>query len=110
MENMVNSASGRAQRPEIWIARAVRHPLHIPLRYRLQGQEVWSPGETVNLSESGVLFSSAEMLEVNSRVEITFQTSGVPLLKSSKRFAYVVRRILNNWPETQPVFGARFCS
>ena len=76
MENMVNSASGRAQRPEIWIERAVRHPLHIPLRYRLEGLEDWSPGETVNLSESGVLFSSAEMLEVNSRVEITFQTSG----------------------------------
>ena len=110
MENMVNSASGRAQRPEIWIERAVRHPLQLPLRYRLEGQEDWSPGETMNLSESGVLFSSAQMLEVNSKVEITFQTTGVPLLKSSKRSAYVVRRVLNNWPETQPIFGARFSS
>ena len=110
MENMVNSASGRAQRPEIWIQRAVRHPLQLPLRYRLEGQEDWSPGETMNLSESGVLFSSAQMLEVNSKVEITFQTTGVPLLKSSKRSAYVVRRVLNNWPETQPIFGARFSS
>lgn len=108
--NMVNSATGRAQRPDLWVQRAIRHPLQIPLRYRLEGQEEWSSGETLNLSESGLLFSSGQMLEVNSRVEITFQTSGTPLLKSSQRVAHVVRRVLNNWPETRPVFGARFLS
>jgi len=108
--DMVNSATGRAQRPDLWVKRSVRHPLQIPLRYRMEGQEEWSPGETLNMSETGVLFSSGEMLEVNARVEFTFQTSGDPLLKSSRRFAHVVRRVLNNWPETRPVFGARFCS
>jgi len=29
---MVNSATGRAQRPDLWVKRAVRHPLQIPLR------------------------------------------------------------------------------
>lgn len=92
----------------MWVERAERHALQIPLRYRLEGQEEWSPGETVNLSESGILFSSESMLEINDRLEITFQTSGVPLLSSSTRLARVVRRILNSWPETRPIFGARF--
>ena len=94
----------------MWVERAERHALQIPLRYRIEGEQEWSPGETVNLSESGVLFSSEAMLEVDDRVEITFQTSGAPLLSSSTRLARVVRRILNNWPETRPVIAARFHS
>jgi PilZ domain len=91
-----------------WVERAARHDLRLPLRYRLEGQKDWRPGETINMSESGVLFSTNEMLEVDARVEITFQTSGIPLLQSSTRAALVVRRILSNWPETRLVFGARF--
>lgn len=94
----------------MWVERAERHALQIPLRYRLEGQQEWSPGETVNLSESGILFSSESLLEINDRLEITFQTSGTPLLSSSTRLARVVRRVLNNWPETRLAFGARFHS
>jgi hypothetical protein len=89
--------------------RAERHALRIPLRYRLEGEQEWSAGETINMSESGVLFSSGTMLDVDTRVEITFQTEGIPALRSSTRVAQVVRRTLISWPETQPVFGARFC-
>jgi hypothetical protein len=78
------------------------------LRYRLEGQDEWRPGETINMSESGVLFSANEMLEVDDRVEITFQTLSSPLLQSSTRAALVVRRMLSNWPETRLIFGARF--
>src|SRR5215472_5819850 len=53
--------------------RAVRHELHIPLRYRLEGGQEWRPGEAINMSESGLLFSSNEMLEVDARIQITFQ-------------------------------------
>lgn len=88
--------------------RALRHQMQLPLRYRIEGQEEWSAGETLNLSESGLLFSSDDILEINTRVEITFQTMGAPMLQSSTRIADVVRRVLNNWPETRPVFGARF--
>ncbi len=88
----------------------MRHELRIPLRYRLEGQEDWSEGETINMSESGILFSSNEMLEVQARLEITFQTTGSPLLQSSTRQALVVRRTLANWPETRLIFGARFRS
>jgi hypothetical protein len=91
-----------------WVDRAARHELRIPLRYRLGGQEEWRPGETLNISESGLLFSSNEMLEVDSNLEITFQTMGIPLLHSSTRQALVVRRMLSNWPETRLIFGAKF--
>ena len=102
-----SNATGEARER---VERAVRHALQIPLRYRIEGQEDWSKGETVNLSESGILFSSESLLEVDTRLEITFQTTGVPLLSSSTRLARVVRRVLSNWPETRPAVGAKFHS
>ena len=105
-----SNVSVGTREPRDWIDRAERHQLHLPLRYRLPGQQEWSAGETVNLSESGLLFSSEAMLELNTRLEITFQTSGTPMLNSSTRLAQVVRRVLSNWPETRPAFGARFHS
>jgi PilZ domain len=90
--------------------RALRHELHIPLRYRLEGQTDWSKGEAINMSESGLLFSSDELLEIDTKVQITFQSIDTPQMQSSTRLARVVRRILTNWPETRVKFGARFCS
>jgi len=101
----VASRQGRSM-----VDRATRHELRVPLRYRRTGQEDWCAGETINMSESGLLFSSNELLEVDARLEITFQTSGIPLLERSTRHAQVVRRTLNNWPETRLIFAARFCS
>src|SRR6185437_16570603 len=92
------------------IDRATRHILRVPLRYRLAGHEDWSLGETINMSESGLLFSSDHLLEIDDRLEITFQTQGPLLLERSMRQAQVVRRTLNNWPETRLVFAARYCS
>lgn len=106
-EDRPKQGKGSSSR-ERWVARAQRHELRIPFRYRLQGQEDWCPGETINISKSGLLFSSEKMLEVDAKLEIIFQTSGVALLHSSTHSAQVVRRILSNWPETRVVFGARF--
>lgn len=101
--------AGKArQRP--LVERAVRRDLRLPLRYRVAGGEDWRPGETINISESGLLFTSNELLDVDSSVEITFQTKGAPLLQSSTRQAMVVRRTLANWPETRLIFGAKFRS
>ena len=94
--------------PRQWIPRAPRHELRLPLRYRLEGKKDWSPGEGINISKSGLLFSSNEMLEVAARLEIIFQASGAALLSSSTRKALVVRRMLSNWPETRALFGVRF--
>ncbi|HEY2232853.1 MAG TPA: PilZ domain-containing protein [Candidatus Angelobacter sp.] len=90
--------------------RAIRHELNIPLRYRLEGQDDWATGEALNMSESGLLFTSDQLLEVDSKVQITFQSIDTPQVKSSTRLARVVRRTLSNWPETRVKFGARFCS
>jgi hypothetical protein len=94
-----------------WVDRALRHNLRLPMRYRREGEgeEAWRLAETLNISESGLLFSSDEILEVDDRVEVTFQTSGALLLQSSTRQTVVVRRVLNSWPETRLLFGARFC-
>ncbi len=91
-------------------SRAVRHELNIPLRYRLEGQDDWAIGEALNMSESGLLFTSDKLLEIDSKVQITFQSIDTPQVKSSTRLARVVRRTLSNWPETRVKFGARFCS
>lgn len=90
------------------MGRAERRELRLPIRYRRLGQEEWHSGETINISESGLLFSSNELLEVESRLEITFQTLGTPLLQSSTRLALIVRRVLSTWPETRFYFGAQF--
>ena len=91
-------------------SRAVRHELNIPLRYRMEGQDDWAIGEAINMSESGLLFTSDQLLEIDSKVQITFQSIDTPQVKSSTRLARVVRRTLSNWPETRVKFGARFCS
>jgi hypothetical protein len=104
------SVSQENQASRTLVERAMRHELRIPLRYRLEGDPDWSPGEAINMSESGILFSSDKLLEVDSRLEITFQTLGSPMLQSSTRQAMVVRRTLVNWPDTRLIFGARFRS
>jgi hypothetical protein len=93
---------------ERWVARAARHDLRLPIRYRLAGQTDWHSGETINISKSGVLFSSNQLLELDAQLEIVFQSSGIALPHSSRHRALVVRRLLSNWPETRVIFGARF--
>jgi PilZ domain len=110
MNSIPADARPEPSQPTRRVDRAQRYSLQVPLRYRLVGQQDWSTGETINLSESGILFSTENLLEINARLEITFQTTGNPLLSSSTRLAQVVRRVLINWPETRPAFGTRFCS
>jgi len=100
--------SNKSQKQNRRMERATRHDLRLPLRYRLDGQEDWSPGETINISRSGILFYSNEVLEVDTRVEIVFDASGVGPVHSNTQRALVVRRMLSNWPETRPILGARF--
>ena len=98
------------EEPQSMGGRALRHELNIPMRYRLEGQEDWSSGQAINMSESGLLFISDHLLEIHDRVQVTFQNKDVPEMKSSTRVGRVVRRILSNWPETRVKFGIRFCS
>jgi PAS domain S-box-containing protein len=50
--------------------RARRFNLHLPLRYRLVGEQRWLQGTTENISRSGLLFQAEEMLQPNAQLEI----------------------------------------
>ena len=50
--------------------RAQRFNLHLPLRYRLLGEDDWRQGTTENISRSGMLFRGEEMLQLNAQLEI----------------------------------------
>jgi PAS domain S-box-containing protein len=50
--------------------RAQRFQLHLPLRYRRLGETEWHVGTTENISRSGLLFQSDDVLQPNSQLEI----------------------------------------
>jgi PAS domain S-box-containing protein len=59
-----------AQALEIPTSRAQRFQLRLPLRYRRLGEKGWHEGTTENISRSGMLFKSDEMLQPHSQLEI----------------------------------------
>jgi PAS domain S-box-containing protein len=50
--------------------RAQRFQLRLPLRYRRVGETQWHVGTTENISRSGMLFHTDDVLEPNSQLEI----------------------------------------
>ena len=50
--------------------RAQRFQLHLPLRYRRLGEKSWHEGTTENISRSGMLFKTDEVLQPSSQLEI----------------------------------------
>jgi PAS domain S-box-containing protein len=50
--------------------RAQRFNLHLPLKYRLLGEDDWRDGTTENISRSGLLFRAEETVAPNAQVEI----------------------------------------
>jgi DNA-binding response OmpR family regulator len=50
--------------------RAQRFQLHLPLRYRRLGETQWHVGKTENISRSGLLFQTDDVLQPNSQLEI----------------------------------------
>jgi hypothetical protein len=55
------------------IPRADRLNLHVPITYRVSGDDHWFQGRIVNISESGVLFEPTE-LQAGMPVELIFST------------------------------------
>jgi len=51
-------------------SRAQRFQLHLPLRYRRLGETQWHVGKTENISRSGMLFQTDDVLQPNSQLEI----------------------------------------
>ena len=55
---------------EVPSTRAQRFQLHLPLRYRRVGESNWHEGTTENISRSGMLFKTEEVLQPSSQLEI----------------------------------------
>jgi hypothetical protein len=104
------SVANQARPERLYVDRADRREFRTPVRFRRVGSTEWLMGETINLSETGLLFTSDVLFEVDTRLEITFQTSGTPLIPRSTRVARIVRRTLSNWPETRIIFAVAYCS
>lgn len=60
--------------------RTQRFALHVPMRYRINGETAWRQGKTENVSQTGVLFSAERLLRVNTPVEVKFQMILLPPL------------------------------
>ena len=58
------------QEERTFVPRAERFPIRTPLRYRESGQAAWSEGTTVNISRSGVLFSSQKEIKPRTLLEL----------------------------------------
>jgi len=64
------SQAGRLS-PKSSSFRAQRFKLHLPLKYRPLGENVWRAGTTENISRSGLLFRAEEMMPANVHIEIS---------------------------------------
>ncbi len=50
---------------------APRFTVHLPLRYRIAGEDHWSSGSLENVSRSGLLFHADQALPARAQIEIT---------------------------------------
>jgi PAS domain S-box-containing protein len=66
MQSAHHPASTRPGSP----VRAQRFQLRLPLRYRRLGENDWHDGTTENISRSGMLFKTEEVVQPNSQLEI----------------------------------------
>lgn len=53
-----------------YVDRAQRFPIHAPMQYREGGETAWHEGNTLNISRSGVLFTSEQELENRKVLEM----------------------------------------
>ncbi len=90
--------------------RARRFNLHLPLRYRPLGEQSWRPGTTENISRSGLLFRSQELLLPNVQVEINLvlpaEIAGLSATEVVCR-GEVVRSIGAQGKEVSPALAAK---
>jgi hypothetical protein len=63
---------------------APRFSLTLPVRYRVAGEQLWSPASTRNLSSSGVLFRAPQPLKPGTWVELEIELSEAMSVTSSR--------------------------
>ena len=90
--------------------RARRFNLHLPLKYRLLGEQSWREGTTENISRSGMLFRAPETLKPKVQLEINLvlppEIAGLPATEVVCR-GEVVRAVGSESPEVSPALAAK---
>jgi PAS domain S-box-containing protein len=101
---------GRAREKLSSPFRAPRFNLHLPLKYRLLGENDWRKGTTENISRSGVLFEAEELLTPNAQVEINLvlptEIGGLSAAEVVCR-GEVVRTVEPEAPTMHPALAAK---
>jgi hypothetical protein len=95
---------------EVPPTRAQRFQLHLPLRYRRLGENVWHEGTTENISRSGMLFQADEVLQLSSQLEINLvlpaEIAGLSATEVVCR-GEVVRTVESHGTTLSPALAAR---
>jgi PAS domain S-box-containing protein len=90
--------------------RAQRFNLHLPLKYRLVGENDWRAGTTENISRSGMLFRAEEMVPPNALLEINLvlpaEIAGLSAAEVVCR-GEVVRAVKAEAPTMNPALAAK---
>ena len=102
-----HAVPGRESTPA---SRAQRFQLHLPLKYRRLGEQLWHEGTTENISRSGLLFQAEESLQPSSQLEINLvlpaEIAGLSATEVVCR-GEVVRTIEANGGALNPALAAR---
>lgn len=91
--------------------RAERFQFEIPLHFRRSGEFGWLVGRTKNLSRSGALFQTPQIMEVNTPIELRFTAPaeiGVEAGEVVSCEAKIVRVLPPASPDTRPLLAAKF--
>ena len=86
--------------------RAFRFTLPLPLRYRSKGEAEWRDARIENISRSGVLFWTRDVLDVRTRLEMTFVLPVGPAPATVLCRGHVVRTVLPSGAKALPGFAA----
>ena len=89
--------------------RAPRFNLRLPIRYRTVGEAGWHDGITENISRSGVLFRVADVLRVDTPIEMRLvlpvagETQQLPEILCK---GHIVRTVFDFQKDHQPALAA----
>ncbi|MBZ5707102.1 MAG: response regulator [Acidobacteriia bacterium] len=90
--------------------RAQRFDLHLPLKYRLLGENDWRRGTTENISRSGMLFRAEELIPPNAQLEINLvlpaEIAGLSAAEVVCR-GEIVRAMAPETPTMHPAVAAK---
>ena len=102
------SPRGRERMPSPF--RAQRFNLHLPLKYRLLGEDDWREGTTENISRSGMLFRAAELIPPSAQLEINLvlpaEIAGLSAAEVVCR-GEIVRSVKPEAPTMSPALAAK---